>query len=500
MEEITKITHTKNMNTFNFNSTFNMTIDENANIKTVIDTNSYLYDCKVECGNGKAIFTGKIGIKILYLDTDNLTNTLSDSQSFNETITDGSITADTFINISNYSISDNILSTDGSLKINCEISVSPVAYINLALKNSFNESEILITKKSEISTSTITNFVNTKFEYVTNLETNDNISKLLSCNCYFSAEKTTAEDGFVVVDGKLTTSILYETTENDDLILKEIRDVSNVKYDVEINGLNKTDSLDLSFVVDKSHEEIKTEIEDKKSSLLIKNQIDVCGVTMKNISIDLIDDVYSTENEIESSTNKREYTKKAENYSLAESISNETTISSEEPAIDEIVANLNIVPNITNTYVKNDHIFLEGIITSNLTFIDENKELKHKKLEMPFVIDSKIKTSTLGCVHHNISIIDSKVKVKRGTIIEMEYSIYLNMFVYEKETHEIVDNFKIGKQLDFSKYDFQIFIAKQGESLWDLCKRIKISPNDIKNYNKDLPLIMEGGEKVIIKR
>jgi len=165
-----------------------------------------------------------------------------------------------------------------------------------------------------------------------------------------------------------------------------------------------------------------------------------------------------------------------------------------------ILANLNITPEITNTYIKDNQIFVEGIIGSNLTYIDENKEYKSKQLEVPFVINTKIETSTLGCVHSTISIVDTKLKIKRGTIIEIDYSLFVNLSVYEKETHEIIDGFTIGKPLDFSKYDFQIFIAKQGESMWDLCKRIKISPNEIHKHYKNLPMIMEGGEKIIIKR
>ena len=95
---------------------------------------------------------------------------------------------------------------------------------------------------------------------------------------------------------------------------------------------------------------------------------------------------------------------------------------------------------------------------------------------------------------------DSKTKVKRGTIVEVEHSLFITLAIYEKETHDIVDGFTIGKQLDFSKYDFQIFIAKPNESMWELCKRIKISPDEIHKYNKDLPMIMEGGERIVIKR
>ena len=176
------------------------------------------------------------------------------------------------------------------------------------------------------------------------------------------------------------------------------------------------------------------------------------------------------------------------------------SLTGEEPAIDEVVANLNQNAEVTNSYIKDNSIYIEGVVGSNLTYIDENKELKNKQLENPFVINTKIQSTNLGCVHTQVSILDYKIKVKRGTNIEVEYTLFVNLEVYEKETHEMVDSFKIGKKLDFSKYDFQIYVAKPNESMWNLCKRIKISPEELNKYNKDLPLIMEGGEKVIIKR
>lgn len=64
----------------------------------------------------------------------------------------------------------------------------------------------------------------------------------------------------------------------------------------------------------------------------------------------------------------------------------------------------------------------------------------------------------------------------------------------------MVDNLSIGKALDFGMFDYQIFIAKPDETMWDLCKRIKINPDEIGKYNPNLPLVMTGGEKVIVKR
>ena len=109
-ENSNKIAYSKNMNKFTFNTTLTIPIDSNANIKTILDVNTFLFDQKVECGNGKAILSGKIGVRVFYLDTDNMTNSVYDHQSFNETYLDNFITSDTFINVLNYSIVNDVLS------------------------------------------------------------------------------------------------------------------------------------------------------------------------------------------------------------------------------------------------------------------------------------------------------------------------------------------------------------------------------------------------------
>ena len=500
MEDIIKITQIKNLNKLNFNTTLNIPIDANTSIKTLLDVDLFLFDQKVECGNGKAIISGKIGAKVLYIDTDNITNTLTESISFSETYQDGSITNDTYLNVFNSSINHNVLSTDGTLKINCNVNINPIAYLNLPLKNNVKPSDILITKKSELTTKTISQTINTKFDYTSNLETKDNVTKILYHNCYFTPEKTTAQDNLLIVEGKMVSSVVYESNINDDQVVKEIHDVSSLKYDIEITNLEKDAVLDLSFKLDRSVSEILTEFDEDINIITIKNQIMVCGVCLKNVSIDIIDDVFSTINEVEATSCKREYTKYAEKFTVSEVISNETSLQTEEPAIDEVIANLNIVPEVTNTYVKDSNVFIEGLVSSNLIYIDENKAIQTKQLESPFIINTKIQAEKLDGIHVDITVIDNRVKVKRGTIVEMEYSLFANLSIYEKCEQEMVDNLTIGKQLDFSKYDFQIFIAKQNESIWDLCKRIKISPNDIYKYNKELPLVMQGGEKIVIKR
>lgn len=494
-----KIAYTKNLSKQMFNTVLSVPIDNNVNVKTILNISTYLFDEKAECGNGKAIISGRMGVKVLYIDTDNQTNTISTNQPFSETILDSTITADCYINIADRTILNSILSTDGVLKINCEISFNPIAYMNLGLENNSSLFDNLICKKNEIQAKTISNIIKKEWVHTAIFETKDSISKVLSHNAYFTVTKVSSNDGYAIIEGKILSHLVYETS-GEETKIKELQDSFNIKTDLEIENLSKDGLLDLSFVVDQSKEDLSTEFEDDNSIITIKNTICVNGVELKNISLELIDDAYSTENEIELTHSSRDYLNAIQHFEVNENIFGEITLNGDEPAIDEIISNLNISPEITNSYMKDGELVLEGVVTSCLVLIDENREYRQKETTTPFSINSKIKMDELACIHSSANVLDCKVKIRRGTIIELEYSLEMSVCTFSKETTNMVGNVTLGKSLDFSNYDYQIFLAKPGETLWELCKRTKTNRDALLNSNKNLPLVMNGGEKIIVKR
>ena len=494
-----KIAYTKNLNKQIFTTVLSVSIDNNVNVKTILNISTYLFDEKVECGNGKAIISGRIGVKVLYIDTDNQTNTISTNQPFSESILDPTITADCYINLADRTILNSVLSSDGVLKINCEISFNPIAYVNLGLENNSHLFDNLICKKNEIQAKTISNIVKKDWVHTAIFETKDSISKVLSHNAYFTATKVSANDGYAIIEGKLLSYLVYETS-GEETKIKELQDSFNIKTDLEIENLSKDGLLDLSFVVDPSKADLSTEIEDDNSIITIKNTISVNGVELKNISLEVVDDAYSTENEIELTHSSRDYLGNVQYFEVNENILGEITLNGDEPAIDEIISNLNISPEITNSYIKDGELILEGVISSCLILIDEHREYKQKDSTTPFSVNTKIKMNDLCCVHSSANVLNCKVKIRRGTIIELEYDLEISVCVFSKQTTDMVGNVTKGKLLNFSNYDYQIFLAKPGETLWELCKRTKTNRDNLLSLNKSLPLVMNGGEKIIVKR
>ena len=500
MDDTIKIAFKKNLNKFNFSSTIGVAIDSNVNIKTILNVHAYLFDEKIECGNGKAILTGKIGLKVLYIDTDGISNTITDSQAISENIIDSAITNDSFVIISNQTVVANVISSDGVLKLNCDVSLLPIMYLNIPMNNNHEHNEKTICRKSEVNVSTITSKINSSFDYSTNFETKYSISKILCHDSYFSLLNCVSRDNAVLIEGKLHSHLLFETDENGETRKKELIDTFNVATEIPVEHISPENEVELCFKIDKNSEAISTDIEDDNSIITIKNHINVYGVCTKNINVEIVDDMFSTKNELEIATSEREFIIFKKLEYINNKIYGELTLSDNEPAIDELISNLNITPEITNSYIKNGTLQIEGIVSSHLTYIDENKNCQHKHIELPFILDTKMEMENAENAHENVNILDCKIKVKRGTIIEIEYAVEICVYAHQKEQRKIINNVVLGKEINLGNYDYQIYLAKPGESRWELCKRIKISPEELELTNKDLPLVMNGGEKIIIKR
>lgn len=494
-----RLSYAKKLNIVNFTTTASMPIDANVNIKTILNIDSYIFDENIECGNGKAVFTAKLGFKILYIDTDNISNTITYSQSINETFTDTSITSNCFVNSNKITITNNILSTEGSLKIACDIAMMPTLYVNLAMNNNIATDNNLITKQTEISATTISKTINTQAKYTTTFETKDNVVKILCHKAYFVPKEVKSGDGVATIEGRMISYLLYENNDNEPQI-KEIKDAFSVRFDVDVEGLSREDVLDLSFAINPNKEIISTDREGDNNIIIIDHFISLKGVAIKPININVVEDAFSVLNEVDITLSNREYFMLSRYDCVVENISNEITLADNETAIDELVSNLNMSTEITNSYIKDNNLYIEGLLSSSMVYIDENKDYKQKQIEIPFVLNTNIKLDDIDCCKICVDIEDCKFRVKRGTIIEMDYQLSISVSNFDKENKEIVDNITIGKPLDFSAYDYQIYIAKPNETLWQLCKRIYITPDKIREYNKNLPDIMNGGEKIIIKR
>lgn len=496
---VIKISNTTNLPTLNIKSQLNMNIDSNTHIKHVLNIETCLIDLQIEPMSNKSLFKGVIGVKVMYVDTDNMFNTLSDTISFSETLNSEIISTDSQICISNYQFTTDFDNDEKMLRVNIDGTIECVCNTNKGLSVFNSSNDDLITKKSVLSTQCCIQQISKTTNYDFDFKLDSKISKILSCDSKIIVEDVKCYDGYVVLSGQIINGIVCEI-ESEINYIKLINNSTNFKCEIEANGCDNDCIADLSSYININSTQITTDINENGTHFNFEYSIIVNGYLYKNINLDIVDDVYSLDGSIELISGEYKMCKKLPYFKFNESVDTEITLA-DELNIDEILGMINTNSNITQHLIKDDMVTIEGVIGGNLLYLDENKEIKHLTTQLPYSINIKqdLKTDVCGV---QLSVIPTacKCKIKRGNTLMVDYELCVCGSIYTQTSTSLVESIKYGKVFDYGDIAFQIYLARSGESSWDLCKRLHITQEQLLENNKETPTNYVGGEKIIVYR
>ena len=497
---VIKIAHTANLPTLNIKSQLNINIDSNTHIKQVLNIETCLIDAQIEPMLNKALVKGTIGVKAIYVDTDNMFNTLSDTASFSETINSDYLTADCQINIINSQFVAEFFNDDKTLHLTIDGSIDCFCNLNTGL-NAFNSSsDALITKKSVLSTYCCMQTINKTTNYDYDFKLDAKISKMLSCDSKIIVEEAKCYEGYILLSGQIVNTIIYDVEGDGNNIIKINTNQTPFKCEVEANGCDNECVADVNAHINLNSTQITTDIGENDTKFNIEYCIVVNGYIYKNINIDVIEDAYSLNNSVELVRNGYSLCKKMPYFKVNESVDSEITLA-DELNIEEILGMVNTSASITQHSIKDNGIIVEGVVNGTLLYWDENREIKQLATQLPYSVNIKQEFTEQVCgLNMSVKPISCKCKIKRGNTLMIDYEMCFAGSAYTQTQVELIDNVKYGKTLDYGDIAFQIYIAHPNESAWDLCKRLHITQEQLIEYNKEAPTTYVGGEKIVVYR
>ena len=84
--------------------------------------------------------------------------------------------------------------------------------------------------------------------------------------------------------------------------------------------------------------------------------------------------------------------------------------------------------------------------------------------------------------------------------VEVDLSLNLNYFLEETYEETVITSVTEGEVKEEKNNAISVYIAKKGEELFDMAKRLNSSMEDIIKVNKDLEFPLSGDERIIIYR
>ena len=496
---VIKIANTANLPTLNLKSQLNMNIDSNSPIKQVVNIEACLIESQTESMTGKAIIKGVIGVKVIYVDYDNMFNTLSDSINFTETLNSDKLTNDCQIVITNSQFVTEFYNDEKYLKINLEGNVECFCNLNSDLNCFNNFSNNLVTSKTNLPAWSCAQKVDKSSTYNFGFKLDSKISKVLSCESKLTLDESKCYEGYIVISGQIVNNIICEI-DGEPNSIKLYSNSTPFKCEVEANACDNDCVADLNSYVNMNSTQISTEIEENCTKFDFEYNIATCGYIYKNINLDVVQDAYSLESAVELITGTYDICERVPYIKTSENVDLEVSLA-DEINIDEILGMINTSASVTQYVIKDNSVLIEGVINGNLLYFDENRDIKYLTTQLPYSISIKQDITNDVCgARLNVVPIACKCKIKRGNTLMVDYEVCISGNIYTKKSVSLIEDIKFGEMFNYNDIAFQIYLARAGESSWELCKRLHITNDQLCEYNKETPTTYAGGEKIIIYR
>lgn len=454
----------------------------------------------IENLNGEANISGTVVVDVVYLCEDGSLNNQTAISPFTYKLANENIDTTSKMNVNAKVVSTQIDKLQGNqIKVLTTIGFDGVVVKNVDLKYLKESGSGTYTKQVEQDIVAFDKQNCDKFEENLQANVKDGVKKVLMTNVDYVINEWTAGTNFISVEGELYAKVLYvnkqETPE-----LQTITISKNFKQEIEADGLNKESDLDLFAHI--INENVQVELDEKdngETTVDVNVPVLVCYNSYTLNKILIVQDIYSTEDILSVEQGECNSFRNLKPEVMVGKIEGNVVLTDNDPRIDKYLATTNVCSLISNCYINDDTLYLEGIVSANVVYLnDETGTVQSVEIEIPYVLDKKVDYNNDVLLEPVITLCDVDVMIKRGREIFFDAKAKAFVNVAIKENICLVTNTESMGVLPTRDSALEIYFAKMGQSFWDIAKNLKIPTETIANQNPNLSDPLEKDENIAI--
>ena len=320
-----------------------------------------------------------------------------------------------------------------------------------------------------------------------------NVKKIVSLEPNVVIKSCETQKGSVVVAGDTIARLIY-LTEDDKFEVTYVN--ASFKEEIEVENAEQGMRAICKAYVNLKDAVAEVLESDKSTKIVVKVPFAIKVYVFGEEEIDAIEDMYSTTNEVSLASESFDMTKVCENEILESKIDGGLTLSETQPRVDKIVFNGGNSILVTNAYVANRELTVEGIAKTTVVYLnDDEGSLNSVEIEIPFVISDKTNASDDVIVCADAILYDTDVSVKRGREIFFDGKVKVNARVCQEEISATITTAERGEEIAEKDCAMLYVYGKTGETLWEVAKRNKVKEEQLVYQNSDVtfPLVQDTG-------
>lgn len=448
--------------------------------------------------NGIVNFNGNIDFCILYQGVDGEILTINSTCPFSSKFEDSQLSVGDKVGIScevvDYSI-DSV--TSSNIKINCVVQQKGVIIFCKDVETIDCNDDNVCSKKEEIFVSTFIGQSNEIFNMDSEVSIKEPIKKVMLCDSQVSVKDVESGVNFVSVSGEVINRLLY-LTENDRYETSYVTE--NFKEEIELEGVSKDSIAEAEAKVKKG--QVKCEVTEQEKGVIIKISvpvdIKVCAYEEKPVNV--IKDIYSTCEELEVSTESFDMSRELNADYFEAKIDGNLSLGDDKPRVDKIlfIAGTNL--SISNAYIQNGEIFVEGVAKANVVYLnDEENSNNSVTVEVPFVVSDK---TTSLCENPEISVCavlyDVDVVVRKGRDLFFDGKLKIHVNYDCEEVSAVINSVSTQGEPIERDCEIELIYAKKDMEAWDIAKKFKVREEMLMIQNPEVSFPLAEDTNVIL--
>ena len=453
-------------------------------------------DENYETLNGVLNYSGNIDLKLVFLTTDGEINSSCHTCNFSSKFESDEITTGTEavinVNIIDYSIES--ISGD-SLRIVVNLSQNAVISQEKEIDSVLCNDEDVCSCNEEIE---IVKLLASKKDtfYVESETMVKNIKKILCVESQVILKNAESGVNFVAVQGEVVNKILYLTDEDkfESFYINEA-----FKEEIEVENAARENLSEVYLKIKEDGVSTQIENDEQGQKVCVKVPVMACIYVYQNEVLSVVKDLYSTKNEINIVTESFQNTVVCPSFSIEEKIEGSLTLDDEALRVDKVLFYCGNGVNLTNVYVQDDKVFVEGIAKTNVVYLnDETNSLNSVQVDVPFSFNDKIECDECENLIANAVVTDVDVVVKKGRDLYYDAKVKVNLSCSQNKISAIISQASVNELLPERDYAMEVLFAQKEQNAWDIAKTAHVTVEQILAQNPELVFPLEEDANVIL--
>ncbi len=425
--------------------------------------------------NGNINYAGNIDVKLVYMTEDGEIGTTNSVCPFTSSFVGENIVNGQKALISVKVVETNLesLSSD-NIRLVVSLEQSGVLISSNEIHSVQSSASDICSKTEEIN---VIRFVGEATENITvssEFSVREQVKKLILTESQVMLKNVESGVNFVSVSGEVITRVLC-LTENDKFETGYVYDT--FKEEVELEGATRESLVEgYGFV---KNDGVRTELEegDKGVKLNIEVPVLLAVKAYEEATVIVVKDLYSTTNEIKVSTESFDMTTVCPMEIVESKIDGTLTLDENQPRVDKImfVGGNNVV--VSNSYLKDGEIFIEGIASTTVVYLnDELNNLNSVQIDVPFVISDKFNNEIIdGILNVDAVVSDVDVVVKKGREFYYDAKVKACVNYCHDIVSGVISKAETLEAYPEKDYGMELLFAHAGQEAWDIAKEARIN-------------------------